>query len=164
MFLLIWLGFCVWVGFAANNKGRSGVGWAVLAFLFSPLLMGIALALVKDLKVDEEVSRVKAEQQQLKDRVVSNEKLTEHRLGRVENDVSRLGHATPGSIPNAGPALIGEGTRFCPACAEVIRSAAIKCKHCGVMVDSIRMKNCKFCDEGIPELAKVCSHCNSTVN
>lgn len=45
-FIVIWLLFCGLVGFIAHNKGRSGVGWFLLAFLISPLIAGIAVLVV----------------------------------------------------------------------------------------------------------------------
>jgi len=95
---IVWFGLCIWVGVAANNKGRSGIGWAILAFIFSPLIVGVILACMKDLKVDADVNRVRMEQQHLKDRVVSNEKLTDYRLNRVESDVSKLSDSRMGGV------------------------------------------------------------------
>lgn len=48
MFILFWLLFSVIVGIVAAKRGRSGVGWALLAVLLTPLLMCIlVLALPK---------------------------------------------------------------------------------------------------------------------
>ena len=44
MIWIFWIGFCILVGYFADKKGRSGVGWGLLAFIISPLLAGIALA------------------------------------------------------------------------------------------------------------------------
>lgn len=44
-FLMFWVGFAVVVGLIANGKGRSFLGWTLLALLISPLLAGL-LALV----------------------------------------------------------------------------------------------------------------------
>jgi hypothetical protein len=42
--LFCWLFFCILVGvFAHGRRNRSGVGWFCLAFLFSPLLVGLLL-------------------------------------------------------------------------------------------------------------------------
>lgn len=43
--LVLWLGLAVVVGVIASGKGRSFIGWTILAMLISPLLAGI-LALV----------------------------------------------------------------------------------------------------------------------
>jgi hypothetical protein len=46
MIILLWLATAALVGAIASNKGRSGIGWFILAVLFSPLLAGIILAIV----------------------------------------------------------------------------------------------------------------------
>jgi hypothetical protein len=44
--VLVYLGLAVVVGVAANTRGRSGLGWFLLALLISPLISGLlALAL-----------------------------------------------------------------------------------------------------------------------
>ena len=103
------------------------------------------------------------QQQQLKDRVVSNEKLTEYRLNRVESDVNNL---NGGSISNASQNtnLIGNDTKECPACAETIKIAAIKCKHCGVMLNEIAPIDCPFCKEKILKNDVFCKHCNTDIS
>ena len=46
--VLVWLAFCAAVGSAADNKGRSSVGYFLLSFFVSPLLAIIILALSGD--------------------------------------------------------------------------------------------------------------------
>ncbi len=46
---LLWLGASIFVGNAAGKRGRSGVIWGLLAFIFSPLIVGVALLLMDDL-------------------------------------------------------------------------------------------------------------------
>jgi hypothetical protein len=166
MEIVFWIGFCGLVSYFANKKGRNTVGWFILAFIFSPLLAGIALAMTKDLKVEEDLSQVRAENQNLKDRVVSNEKLTDYRLGRAESDISRLRDANnQPSLSNSQQQsrLLSEDTKFCYACKEVIKASAIKCKHCGTMLDNLKTIECKFCSEEILATDKICRHCNSAV-
>jgi hypothetical protein len=40
---LLWLGFCAAVATAANTRGRSPIGWFLLAFFITPLLAGCFL-------------------------------------------------------------------------------------------------------------------------
>lgn len=47
---LAWLFFAVLVGVLASKRGRNPYGWFLLAMLFSPLLMAIALWVVPDLE------------------------------------------------------------------------------------------------------------------
>lgn len=116
----------VLLGMFANNKNRSGIGWGILSFIFSPLLAGVVLACLKDLGVEEDINKVKMEHQHLKDRVVFNEKITEHRLNRVESDVNKLG-SSQNKISNKMPQnkMLSEDNKLCPACAEIIKSSAI---------------------------------------
>jgi len=51
---LFWIGFAIVVAIAAGNKGRNPVGWALLAFVISPLLAGLFLLVVRDLKTEKE--------------------------------------------------------------------------------------------------------------
>lgn len=43
MIFLFWIGFAIIVGVAANNRGRNGIGWCLLAVVISPLLAGLLL-------------------------------------------------------------------------------------------------------------------------
>jgi hypothetical protein len=167
MFWLFWFGMCVGVGLFASNKGRSGIGWFLLAFIFSPLIAGVILACTKDLSVVEDISKVQMEQQHLKDRVVLNEKITEHRLNRVESDVNRLGsdqfrNTSAASLQHTK--MLDDGNKICPACAETIKAAAIKCKHCGTMLSEIKIVECPYCSENISANDIICRHCNSNIN
>ena len=38
IFIAFWLFLCVLVGVFANNRGRFGFGWGIVAFMLSPLL------------------------------------------------------------------------------------------------------------------------------
>ncbi len=41
-----WLGFAIVVGVFASRRGRSGFGWFVLALFFTPVLVGLLLAVL----------------------------------------------------------------------------------------------------------------------
>ena len=49
MFLGMWFLLSVAVGILASNRGRSGVGWMLIAAILSPLLGFIFLLVAKDL-------------------------------------------------------------------------------------------------------------------
>jgi hypothetical protein len=48
--LIIWLVLAVVVGVAANSRGRNGFGWFVLGIVISPLIAGLLLAILPDLR------------------------------------------------------------------------------------------------------------------
>ena len=88
---LFWLLGAVVVGIAARGRGRSGIGWALLAFVLSPLLAGfLVLALP---------SRSAAA------RALEAEAPAEKTHAR------------------------------CPACREMVRRDAVKCRYCGAVLE-----------------------------
>lgn len=165
MGFIIWLTLCILVAVFANNRGRSALGWGLLSVIITPIISGIILACIADLTVQEDISKVKAEQQQLKDRVVYNEKMTDYRLSKAESDISKLQNDNSGSVNNITDErslkYIENGLKKCPECGQLIKAEAIKCKHCGKMLNEIDMVECPFCKELINKGDAVCRHCGS---
>jgi hypothetical protein len=58
---ILWFVFAFVVAFGAHNRGRSGLGWFVLAILLSPVLAGIALIIVGKPRGFEERERIRAQ-------------------------------------------------------------------------------------------------------
>lgn len=50
--ILVWLVFAVIVAVAANTRGRNAFGWCILALLFSPLLVGLFLLALPNLRME----------------------------------------------------------------------------------------------------------------
>ncbi len=46
MAFVFWLLCCVFVGYCANTQGRNGVLWGIASVVFSPIIVGIALAVM----------------------------------------------------------------------------------------------------------------------
>jgi hypothetical protein len=149
------------VGYFAYRKGRNAFGWGVLSFFISPILTGIILACLKDLKVEESVQEVKMEQQQLKDRVVADEKSNEHRFENMEREIAASRNNLRVLGQASSPVYLDNQTRNCPACGNAIKLDAIKCKYCGVMIDELPKRECPFCKELIAADATKCVHCKS---
>ena len=89
--------------------------------MFSPIIVGIVLALMSDKSVERDVAELRMGQEQLRDRVAADEKITEARFGQMEG---RLGSAAP-----ATGAL--EEVRHCPSCGETLRTGDRFCARCG---------------------------------
>jgi len=51
-YLVSWLGFTVVVAIFASSRGRSTFGWAIISLIFSPLLAGLLVAVLPDLKFE----------------------------------------------------------------------------------------------------------------
>ena len=58
-FLVIWLLFAALIGWWADARGRSGLGFALISAIGSPILAGIILLVTKDLKKAAEEEAVK---------------------------------------------------------------------------------------------------------
>jgi hypothetical protein len=161
---ILYLAICALVGYFAYKKGRNAFGWGILSIFISPVLTGIILACSKDIKVAESIQEVKMEQQQIKDRVVADEKVNDHRFESLEREIA-ASKSTPGTISQAPNSVYLENkTKECPACGNPIKTDAIKCKHCGVMIEEIAKRECPFCKELIAADATKCVHCKSIVN
>ncbi len=52
-FLVVWLLFAALIGWWADARGRSWIGFALISFVGSPILAGIILLVTKDLKKAE---------------------------------------------------------------------------------------------------------------
>ena len=59
--IFFWLGFAILVGILAGKRGRMGFGWFVLAVVFSPLLMGLLVLVLPDLKAKAAAAAAAAE-------------------------------------------------------------------------------------------------------
>ena len=56
--LIFWLIFCTLIGVWANNWGRSGWTWGLIAAIVSPLLTGVAL-LIAGKSVEKKAEELK---------------------------------------------------------------------------------------------------------
>lgn len=146
MEIIIWLLFCVGVGYYANTKGRNPVGWGALAFLISPLIAGIILALSKDLNTEKKIEEVNNKTDNLKTEMNFNQKFNDYRAEHMAAQIKSLDSSSKDQSK-----IITNNQRY-----QIDRK--IKCNSCGGMV-SYNSKFCPMCGKEI-EKEKICSNCN----
>ena len=133
------------IGKFAESKGRNFWGWAVASIFFSPILVGLVLALVKNNKQEEELHKRSMEQEQLRDRVAVNEVQVNQRFEKVEHELSQMHErmdkldggaqsegiaATTNSVLTAGSS-VSDAVLVCPSCHSEVRPGARFCSNCG---------------------------------
>lgn len=121
---IVWFLCCAGVGYYADRKGRSKWRWGIASAIFSPLMVGIVLALMSDRSVERDVAALRMDQQQLRDRVAMDEKVMETRFSHMEG---RLGGATE-------PVRALEEIVLCPGCRAEVHPSDRYCPRCGEML------------------------------
>jgi hypothetical protein len=117
---LIWVVLAIGVAYFADTRGRSGIGFFFLSIVLSPLLGFIVLLVIKDLKAEEEKGKLRREElerEELRHREEHEKQLESIRALTAARRPEQHGQS--------------ENEKPCPLCAEMIKAAAIKCKHCG---------------------------------
>ena len=136
------------IGKFAESKGRNFWGWGVASIFFSPIIVGIVLALVKNLKEEAELHKCQMEQEQMRDRVAVNEVQVNQRFDKVERELSHM-HERVDKLEGAAPkesletttnaaltageaaAQAEQAANICPSCHSAVRPGAKFCSNCG---------------------------------
>lgn len=161
---IMWLVFCIGIGYYAKSKGRSAIGWGLGAFFFSPILAGLILALSKDRSQQADIAKISMEQQQIKDRVAMNEIANNKRFQQIDNSIGVLNaNYPPQGLPQQQQQYLNQGMQRCPNCGQYVRQDAVKCRYCGANLQPVAMQACPYCKETIPADAKQCPYCHSTL-
>jgi hypothetical protein len=179
-----YLAFCVAVGYYAKTKGRSPWCWGLASLFFSPFLVGIILALCKDLTDRHRIDALSMEQRQIKDRMSMNEVNTNRRFQSLEhNQVQgqitgrQAAYLPPVYQQPVGPASGSEGRSFQEgqligqeqAYNDVVilpegNAAASSSRSGEVLVSDgagPKMKFCSNCGQKLPAEARFCSNCGA---
>ncbi|WP_041607689.1 zinc ribbon domain-containing protein [Halobacteroides halobius] len=159
---LFWIIFCVVVAYFADQRGRNPVLWGLLALFISPLLAGLALAVMKDMSVEEKIDELDKTTENIKREVKSNQKYNEQERERIQNRLS--GAKRSSSVDNqiattkSVPALEAKKIK-CEECGKNVSADTNYCVNCGNRVIEDNKKECPNCQELIDEKAKFCVKC-----
>jgi RNA polymerase subunit RPABC4/transcription elongation factor Spt4 len=144
--LVIWLVVSVVIGVLASKRGRSGFGWFLLAFIISPLLAGLLLALIENLA---------PQQSQPETRFLTPVSADTKACPRCAETIKKAAtvcrfcgyvfpeHSSTAPTPSALPATSAESIRP----NQNIESEALslpRCEDCGATLSPLR-KTCPNC-------------------
>jgi len=171
-FWIFFIGFSLLVGYFADKKGRSGVGWFFLALLTSPLLAGIALAIASDEKVHKKIEDVERKTDNLGTEMRYHQKYNDLRAELITKQLDSVRQSVQAPIldghSQTGQQLLGvitcqncgktysQSANFCPHCGA-FNHLFTKCSKCGAISPN-DLLYCGSCGNQLRQVV-VCSHC-----
>lgn len=157
--VIFWLGFCGLVAYFANKKGQSGVAWFFIAFVISPLIAGIALALTKDKKIAERIDGVERKTDNLQSEMGYNQKYNDLRAELITKQLNaQMTSGGPGLLGNNGPQMqLHSGAVVCPGCQTGYPQSVNFCPNCGAV--NPRFTKCDKCGYLSPGNFQFCGGC-----
>lgn len=108
--LVVWVVLVIVSGAIAASRGRSVIGWVLLAIFVAPITMLILLALPSR-RTDTVAHQILAEQRRLRDEQERSREAAEA-AAAWKKHLERQG-------------------KTCPRCAETVKTAALVCRFCG---------------------------------
>lgn len=170
-YTLFWLIFCGVVAYFANKRGRNPVGWFLIAAITTPLLAGIALAIAKDLSIEEEINDLHKTTNNIKTEIEHNKQHNNlqqqymyQKLGSSSEEKKQLDStnnnklALEESIKCSCGAEVKSQSKFCPQCGEIIiPKGKMLCPNCNDLI----LEDAKFCNICGHKLVTECPSCNT---
>jgi RNA polymerase subunit RPABC4/transcription elongation factor Spt4 len=160
------------VAYFANKKGHNAVAWFFIAFVISPLLAGIVLALTKDEKITERINGVERKAENLHTEMGYNQKYNDLRADLISRQLNtQLVSGQPELLGNRSPQVqqlsgivvcanckgtYSQSVNFCPSCG-VLNPRFTKCPNCGHLSAS-NSQYCGGCGQKLQTLP-VCAKC-----
>jgi len=162
--------FCGLIGYYAHSRGRNPIGWGILSFFFTPILVGIVLAVMKDLKLEAGIRRNSMESDRMRERMAASEDHMNMRMDSIEHRMDRV---EQGHVPNlqqgASYGQLAAGStvpqwKFCPQCGSKVPLETMFCPQCGTQLPEVHIMECPYCRQPIRSDALRCPHCRHELN
>lgn len=183
---LFYLACVAGIAYYADTKGRSPIVWGLLAVFFSPLIILIILAFMKNLKNEQNLQQVLNQQEQINDRISVNEINNNRRFENIEKDVKKLEDKQNANLDTAAPiALSGAAEAVVPEDKHEVLEAEVvepskqhkpEAEEPSELVSqpeksevevpvaplvAAEASKCPYCDSEVPTGSKFCGNCGA---
>lgn len=160
MFIWLWLGLCLAVGFFAHNKGRNPVIWFLFSVFTSPIIGGIVVALLSDSKSYDRIESVEKQTENLRQEVGYNQRYNDYRSELIESRLNGIGApgSPTGEVEGKMRAEVSSGIQ-CPRCNSANLAGAKYCTSCGAELK--KAVPCPYCAAENEPGSKFCASCGA---